>query len=243
MNIWSDKQFTAEVVRRYLDGDGPSEIARCFDLTRNRVLSKMQRLGHARKAASTPGVAAHKVAGHGAALQASRDAAKAFPRAQAVPTQADRILVALADGPKTVLQLAPTAGLTAKAVATAVAGLMHMGKIERRNFGRRFAIYGLRAEGDDSPKVFRGDVARRAEEAYVSARKAGRSKTEAADALDLAPTTAIYFEEAFRQQTTSFNSGDNSCPKFADHDRHIAALANVGAYPVMPTLADLRRCL
>jgi GcrA cell cycle regulator len=71
---WSPER-TEEVVKLYLAGLGPSEIARRFGLTRNQVLSKMVRMGHARKAASAPARARHhNIARKGAAaLKAAQE--------------------------------------------------------------------------------------------------------------------------------------------------------------------------
>lgn len=54
MSIWDDEEFTSGVVRRYVAGEGPTEIGRSLGLTRNQVLAKMVRLGHVRKSAAMP---------------------------------------------------------------------------------------------------------------------------------------------------------------------------------------------
>jgi GcrA cell cycle regulator len=117
---WTDER-TDEVVKLYLAGMGPSEIARRFNLTRNQVLSKMVRMGHARKAASTPGkpprTSAHNIARKGAAALKSaqeRSAAASTPKGAFV-------LPAYTGDPKTPPHVKKMAAVRANLAAKAAA--------------------------------------------------------------------------------------------------------------------------
>jgi hypothetical protein len=137
--------------------------------------------------------------------------------------------------------------MTSATASRAAQALIEAGLAVRIDDHAQYAIYALKpgaggGRGRRTPYL-RGSAYRAAEDSYIARRKAGASRRALEETMTLTPSTADVFEGAFRQQTTSGYHADNSCPKFADHDRHIAALAKVGAYPVMPALAGLRRCL
>lgn len=236
MSIWSDPLVTSEVVRRYLAGEGCTEIAKTFDLTRNQVLSKMVRMGHVRRQASDPGVHYAKGAG--------RPRGRGEPRSGAVASEAMsvRVLRTLERGPLTSVDLAEMLGSTRQTVGKVISGLVAQGRAERlgRLPGDRGFQYALRPDGGFAP-VRRGQDAQAVEDRYVSARKAGGRAGDLATSLKLSPTAANDYEKSYRFQTTGGFSQDNSCPKFAYDDRHLEALARHRRFPVLPRLADLRR--
>lgn len=157
-------------------------------------------------------------------------------------TQLDRVLAALRDGPLTVSDITLMTGMRSKSTARAVSEVVALGLVVRvvASTKRGATTYALRKNTDAHTPAFRGEVAKRAEGDYVAARQAGADRNAAAAALRLTTSTAEDFEESYRFQTGSGLSGDSSCPKFAEHDRHLAAVCRLGFYPVLPRLAELR---
>lgn len=158
-------------------------------------------------------------------------------------SQKDRVLAILEKGPARCAQIASATGLSSASASSVARTLVRDGLVILAGNRARDAIYAVNPEAARPKPYLRGSAYRAAEDTYIAKRKAGATRRSLESAMDLSISTSEVFEGAFRQQTTSGYSADSSCPKFADHDRHIAALANVGAYPVMPTLADLRRHL
>lgn len=157
-------------------------------------------------------------------------------------TQAERVLAALKGGPKRVSEISVLTGIPSAQAARACSDLVDKFAITRVAGGGRGApcIYALRGEGAAYSAAMKGDVMRELEAAYVAARSSGLMAKAAAAHLELTQTAALSFEIAFRAQTTSASARDSSCPKFAEHDHHLGALASLGGFPVLPRLADLQ---
>lgn len=156
-------------------------------------------------------------------------------------SQNARVLYALTSGPKRVFELVALTGMSSPAASRTCAVLMARGDVERLNFGEATGLYGLRADRNaPRPPRFRGEVAQRAENDYCEARRSGLTARAVAAGLRLSQTTAADFEKGFRLQTTTKFTRDNTCPKFAEHERHLEAVGRLGAYPVLPRLAELR---
>lgn len=154
-------------------------------------------------------------------------------------TQADRVLEAMRGAPKRVSEIVALTGIRSAQAARACAELVDKGALTRLTGGRgKPCIYALRADGNAYTAALKGDAMRALEAQYVEARRGGKMARQAAAELGLTPTSSLTFELAFRAQTTSASARDSSCPKFADDDRHLAALGR--PYPVMPSLADLQ---
>lgn len=224
MTIWDHEPTLNDIVRRFIGGEAPSEIAVRFGLTPHQVLSKMRRLGHFRHAASDPA----------RALDIHRAPKPAGEPRMVYGTRKPRLLEALANGPRTVEQVIAETALTRVSVAQGMADLVKRRLVVRLNPGAKRAVYALRAEGMPEPApAFRGDAAVAAEAAYIEARKAGRSAKEAAADLRLSATTAHTFETALRYQTVSGYTRDSSCPKFAHDDRHLDGVWRAKGFPAL----------
>ncbi len=228
MTWYRDQTVVDEVVRRYLAGDGPSEIARCFDLTRNQVVAKLNRLGHLRNKPSEPAAPRPRV----------RAARGSYGPRHFTATKADVVRRALAAGPGTVRTIVEATDLSSGDVSSICTSLLRQGHVERIPGPGRNATYRLL---ERESTCLRGSAYHDAEEAYIVGRKAGRRRPELATAMGLTASAAETFEGSYRQQTGPGGGIDNSCPKFAEHERHLRAVASLGTYPVMPRLADLRR--
>lgn len=147
------------------------------------------------------------------------------------PSQADRVRTCLGAGPKYVFEIAQETGLTSSSASRAAQHLVtHR---HAKQVGKRLG-YWLYALVDFKPpraSIFRGDAARKAEEAFVAGRIAGRQAADLAEDLGLTATTADVFEKAYRYQTGSPISRDGTVPRFAYHDDHLASVMKRGGYP------------
>jgi hypothetical protein len=145
------------------------------------------------------------------------------------PTQAQRVIDCLKSGPKTVAELVRLTGMTSPSAARACFNLVELEVVARIDGGRKQpGTYALRADRAAYEPVRNGDAYARAEEAYFSARKAGRQPNEIALDLKLSTTAARTFEDAYRSRTTSGFQADSSCPKFAEDGKHLDAVAETG---------------
>jgi hypothetical protein len=73
---------------------------------------------------------------------------------------------------------------------------------------------------------------RRLEDRYTALRHSGVTADRAAEQLGLTPTSRHLFEEHWRAQTSGAGARDSSCPAYAEHDRHVAAVLRAGGFPV-----------
>lgn len=69
--------------------------------------------------------------------------------------------------------------------------------------------------------------------AYAAIRTGGAPPRIARTQLDLDETEARRVERLFRARAAR-GAGDSQLPKFARHDRHVAAVKAEGGFPVLP---------
>jgi hypothetical protein len=167
---------------------------------------------------------------------------------KALHSQRSRVLAILQKGPARCQDISLATGIGSASVSRAARSLVAQGLVVRIDRDAQFATYALcgagharKAPAQDRPTILHGAAYRAAEEAYVAGRKAGSRPGALATRLGLTDTATEVFEKAYRYQTCGGNSSDNSCPKFAEHGRHLAAVGRVGRFPVMPAAAGIRR--
>lgn len=155
-------------------------------------------------------------------------------------TQAERVIKALGRGPMTVGDIVVLTGMRSATVARAIFVLVNeKGSLVRLDGGGRHpGRYALAGPQESVPEP--GSRHRQAEKDFVAGRHAGKSADELTASLGLSQTAKGKFEEAFRFQTCTPTTSDSSCPKFAEHARHLEALAAVGRFPDMPSRAHSR---
>lgn len=69
--------------------------------------------------------------------------------------------------------------------------------------------------------------------AYAAIRAGGATPSNAAAQLALAEPEARRLERLFKARTAR-GAGDSQLPKFARHERHVAAVRAEGGFPVLP---------
>lgn len=155
-------------------------------------------------------------------------------------TQRDRVLAFLAKGPARCAEISAATGISSASASRAATGLVKDRLLKRIDRNEQYATYALVGRPGRTSNTLHGAAYRAAEDAYVAARKHGKRAIDIAKSLDLTPTSAEAFENAYRYQSSSGSSLDSSSPRFAHDDKHLAALAKLGSFPGWPSLAELR---
>lgn len=146
-------------------------------------------------------------------------------------TRAERALAALNRGPKSPEMLSELLGFTRNDAAGVLRRLARAGWARVTYRDHRTITYEAIRKSAAPQSI------ERLEADYMGLRDRGFDQWSVRETLALTDASGERLERHYRLQTTrtAANSRDDTCPRFAHHDRHLAALAVVGSFPVMPS--------
>jgi hypothetical protein len=147
-----------------------------------------------------------------------------------------RVERALANGPKSVAEISEFTSLSSSAASRACQILARRGVIERWDKGETGPRYRLRPRAAlnlaAAPTQTKTRSSISAEEGYISLRRGGMARNDAAARLHISASSVPNFERSFRLDVgTTQGQTDSSTPKFANHDLHLRAVGR--GYPAL----------